>query len=145
MFNTIKLKNLEQHTHRFLWRDMHSERNPDHYVLTSVPFGDKPSGAIAMTAKMTKTSLPAAADAILCNAYVDDILPSVSTVEEAVNLTKDIQKVSNSGGFRIKMWTISGLGVHSNSVDCDVKLAENNEGSVLGMIWLSVDDVLKFN
>ena len=108
MFNAIKLKNLEQHTHRFLWRDMHSERNPDHYVLTSVPFGDKPSGAIAMTAmnetsKMNKTSLPAVADTILRNAYVDDILPSVSTVEEAVNLTKDIQKVLNSGGFRIKM------------------------------------------
>ena len=30
-------------------------------------------------------------------------------------------------------------------MDCDVKLGENNEGSVLGMIWLPVEDVLKFN
>ena len=128
---------------------MQSEKNPDHYVMMSVPFGDEPSGAIAMTAmnetaKMNQTVLPEAADAILHNTYVDDILPSVPTIDQAINLTKNIERVLNNGGFTVKHWIISGLGPHSNSKDIDVKIADINEGSVLGMIWLPKEDILKF-
>lgn len=39
-----------QHTHKFLWRKFDTTRPPDHYALTSVPFGNRPSGAIAIIA-----------------------------------------------------------------------------------------------
>ena len=145
MFNTIRLKPLEQHIHRFLWRNMEVKRAPDHYVLTSVPFGDKPSGAIVMTAmnetaKMKENDFPAAADAIRFNSYVDDILPSVATVEDAIRLTHEIEEVLRYGGFKIKHWVISGIGKYCNGV----KVGDCSEGGVLGMIWLPEEDVLKF-
>ena len=50
MFNCVRISELDQNTHRFLWRDGEVGREPDHYVLTRVTFGDKPSGAIATVA-----------------------------------------------------------------------------------------------
>lgn len=50
MYNAVEICSFDQHTHRFLWRDMDPFREPDHYVLQTVAFGDRPSGAIATTA-----------------------------------------------------------------------------------------------
>ena len=50
MYNTIFMSPLDQHCHHFLWRDLNIQSKPNHYVLTCVPFGDKPSGTIAMLA-----------------------------------------------------------------------------------------------
>lgn len=81
MYNTIKLSEKDQHTHRFVWRNLQMDRMPDHYALTSVTFGDRPSGAIStmalqMTAEMFQTEYPEAAELIIKNSYmyVDDLL-----------------------------------------------------------------------
>ena len=50
MYHTVKTKVVEQHTHRFLWRDMNTAREPDTYVIQRVSFGDRPSGTIATVA-----------------------------------------------------------------------------------------------
>jgi S-adenosylmethionine:diacylglycerol 3-amino-3-carboxypropyl transferase len=47
---------------------------------------------------------PRATEAIVKNAYVDDICDSVSTKEEAKDLISDIDEVLESGGFHIKRW-----------------------------------------
>ena len=48
MFNSIHLMLLEQHCHRFLWRGMDTEREPDIYVMERVNMGDSPAPAISM-------------------------------------------------------------------------------------------------
>ena len=50
MYHAVKLSVLDQHTHRFLWRDLETHRSPDTYIMTSVSFGDKPAGNIAIAA-----------------------------------------------------------------------------------------------
>ena len=50
MYHTVKTKPIDQHTHRFLWRDMDTTREPDTYIIQRVSFGDKPSGTIATVA-----------------------------------------------------------------------------------------------
>lgn len=85
MYHTIKLSTLDQYTHRFVWRDMNSDRPSDHYVLTSVTFGDRPSRAIATlalrhTVERFGSEFPAMQDMIVNNAYVDDILYILLTV-----------------------------------------------------------------
>ena len=49
MYHAVKTDSIDQHTHRFLWRNMEIEREPDVYVITSVSFEDKPAGNIAGT------------------------------------------------------------------------------------------------
>ncbi|PFX18047.1 hypothetical protein AWC38_SpisGene17602 [Stylophora pistillata] len=50
MYHTVKTTVLDRHTHRFLWRDMVTDRAPDTYVIKRVSLGDKPSATIATMA-----------------------------------------------------------------------------------------------
>ena len=66
MYHPVEIDSIDQHTHRFLWRNMETEREPDVYVITSVSFGDKLAGNIAtlalrQTAEMERKTYPNAA------------------------------------------------------------------------------------
>ena len=70
MYHTIKISILDQHVHKFLWRNFEVGRTPDIYVMTSVSFEDKPAGNIAITAlhetaKMGERQYPEAAEIVL--------------------------------------------------------------------------------
>ena len=42
MYNSVLLGVVEQHTHRFLWRNLETNRPPDHFCMLTVTFGDRP-------------------------------------------------------------------------------------------------------
>ena len=50
MYHTVKMTELDQHTHRFLWKNMDSTREPDTYIMLRVSVGDKPSATTATVA-----------------------------------------------------------------------------------------------
>ena len=109
MYHIVSIPLADQHVHRFVWRNCETEREPDIYVKTVLTFGDRPAPAMATTAMRKTATLkedvkPRAAEVIAKNAYVDDICDSVSTKEEAKDLTLDIDEVLESGGFHIKGW-----------------------------------------
>ena len=150
MYNSVRLKPVEQHTHRFLWRNMETHRNPDHYCMITVSFGDRPGGPIAITAMfksadMKKDVYPEAARVIKRNSFVDDLLKSVKNRKIAQRLIREIEEILNDGGFKIKHWIISGE--HEDSVDEDdgVKIVDVEEGGVLGMLWKPRSDLVCFN
>ena len=138
MYNSVYLEDIEQHTHRFLWRDM-EERTPDIWCITRVNMGDKPAGAIAveakdMTAERFRHLSPRAADIIVNSSYVDDIVDSVPSLPEARQLTEDMGSILEKGGFSVKEWKFGGMNSGSN------------EGvlRVLGTIWNPVQDCILF-
>ena len=47
MYHRILIPESDQHVHRYLWRDMETNREPDAYVKTVLTFGDKPAPAMA--------------------------------------------------------------------------------------------------
>ncbi|XP_068203603.1 uncharacterized protein [Palaemon carinicauda] len=110
MNKTVRISEHDQHTCRSLWRDLETDKEPDHYVLTAVTFGDTPSGIIAMMAlgKTTEMdeSFPLTAEMINRNSYVDDILSSVSTVERAKRSIVEANVILSWGGFQIKHWVM---------------------------------------
>ena len=72
MYHSVKTTPVEQHTHRFLWRDMNVRGEPDTYVIQRVSFGDKPSATIATvalrkTAQMGEELYPEAAKIVMEN------------------------------------------------------------------------------
>lgn len=145
MYNSVDISVFDQNCHRFLWREMDVDRTPDHYVLTTVTFGDRPGGAIAMIA-LRKTSemsdqCPNAKRLIECNSYVDDLLTSVGNHMEAHRLMEEVDLVLNRGGFEIKEWAVSGEKnmslVHPNIVD-------SKEEKVLGLSWDPQRDIFMF-
>ena len=103
MYNSIHLSTRDQHVHRYLWRDIQVHREPDHYALTAVPFGDRPSGTIALTAlqtiaEMFKKLYPDATKMITKNSYVDDLIHSVrSTITLLVSAQSPTDQASPCG------------------------------------------------
>ena len=172
MYHSIYISELDQHTHRFLWRDLNTERSPETYVMQVVSFGDRPAGAIAAigvrkTALKHKDNCQKACNTLIRNIYVDDILDSVGTRKEAELLSKEVTQILASGGFEIKSWMYSGDGGEKNVkslVLCSGNqiteeqrwiqktTEEINEEmddsiymtSVLGMRWHTVGDYLFF-
>ena len=50
MFHSVYLKLVEQHCHRFLWRELDVNKDPDIYIMERVNMGDRPAPAIATEA-----------------------------------------------------------------------------------------------
>jgi hypothetical protein len=165
MYHAIKMSLVDQHTHRFLWRD--DERDvPDTYVMTSVSFGDKPSGNIATvalrkTAEMMNGEYPVASQIILNNTYVDDIADSVEDTGSAVEITDQIERVIERGGFQIKHWIYTAKDEDTYTPrewpNCGEPMPQtttksaaqsigdnNNEQKVLGLQWNPKDDCFRF-
>lgn len=141
MYRSVKLSYMDQHTHRFVWRNMNTERRPDHFVLATVTFGDRPSGTIAMlalkhTAEMARNVYPNVADMIVKNSYVDDILYSTDKKSETSNLVRNAEELLSKGGFKIKHWIMSGV----NTGIQDINLMAIDKNKVLGLYWDTQED-----
>ena len=148
MYHAVKISLLDQHTHRFLWRDMDTDRDPDTYVISSVSFGDKPSGAIATaalrkTAEMGKSIYPREAQTISKNSYMDDILDSLDNQEKEKTTITNIEDLLKKGNFFIKHWTISGDQTEPLNQDVPDQLAVDGE-KVLGIGWDPKEDQFYF-
>ena len=140
MYNSVYLDDLEQHTHRFLWRDLEVDRPPDIWCITRVNMGDKPAGAIAIEAKDLMADLfqhdhPDAATFIKASAYVDDLVDSVESLQVAQDLAQGADRILSKGGFKVKSWAFRGRNVPE---------ASSEEQKVLGVHWIASKDVVLF-
>ena len=152
MYHRIRIPEIDQHVHRFLWRNLQTHREPDVYVKTVLTFGDKPAPAMAQialrkTAEEAKEAFPAAAQVIQDNTYMDDICDSVPTKEEARDLTRDIDTVLETGGFRVKGWVsnkLETLEVPKEEQKAAAFLQGGSVEKVLGVAWNSNTDTFSF-
>lgn len=99
----------DQHVHRYLWRNIETERPPDVYVKTVLTFGDKPAPAMAQialrkTAEEGEEFYPEAAKVLKEDVYMDDICHSEDTVQETRKVAEDLDKILMKGGFSVKNW-----------------------------------------
>ena len=152
MYHRVLIPLEDQHVHRFLWRNMETSRPPDTYVMNVLTFGDKPAPAMAQialkkTAEERENINPRAAQAVKDNTYMDDILDSVNTVQEAEELSSDIDDVLASGGFKVKEWR-SNEDLSKNNVTQETEEIKVPQGAaeekVLGVVWNTSDDVFKY-
>lgn len=93
---------------------------------------------------------PRAVQSILDNHYVDDLLDSTDTVEEAIKLAKDIKFIHQAGGFNIRNWisnsneVINALGesfTEKKSLNLQSSTATEK---VLGLSWCTKTDTFNF-
>ena len=147
MYHTVKIEEIDQHTHRFLWRQL-EDREPDVYVMTALSFGDRPAAAIASlalqkTAENCSEQYPDAATTIISNSYVDDIIDSFASKQTAEERVEQINTILATGGFKIKNWIVSGQQSEEDLSMFDDETA-NNDSKVLGVKWRVREDQLCF-
>jgi hypothetical protein len=155
MFHQIKIIERDQHYLLILWRDCNVLRKPDIYKMTVMPFGARCSPSCAkyiknLNAKKFEERFPRAV-AILERHYVDDLLDSVNTKDEAIELTKQIKYIHEQGGFNIRNWISNDQGVVAAiepliGKAMDVNLNFGSESGVEKVLfWETRSDCFVFN
>ena len=102
----------DTHVHRYLWRNLELTKKPTIYALKRVTFGDKPSPDMASfvmlkMAKDNEKDNPHAAAILRRDRYMDDSIHSCPTTKEAVQRIKELDRVLDTGSFKIKEWISS--------------------------------------
>ena len=148
MYHRIRLPEADQHVNRFLWRNLLTDREPDVYVKTVLTFGDKPAPVMAQialrkTADEAREDFPEAAQVRKDNTYMDDICDSFCTEEEAREVTKCIDSVLETGGFKVKGWLSKKANPNTDQEERKETaiLQGVNEEKVLGVVWNSQKDM----
>ena len=112
-YNSVIASERDQHLRRVIWRNCDQQADVKIYKTRCVNFGDKPAGAVALTAMRNTADLyrsidEEAADKLRDDSYVDDTSSGADTRERAVELSMNMEKIAAMGGFKFKKTTMSG-------------------------------------
>ena len=154
--HSIHLSEKDAQCHRFLWRDLHTLREPpDAFVIQNANMGDRLATAIAIevlkaTADLNRKAYPEGSEMIYHCSYIDDLIYSVPTPSYANQLAGEVNKLLSKGDFEIKCWQFSSIDSafnpsgQSSSVSL-LKGTSREETAVLGVDWQPVKDLLIFH
>lgn len=106
MFKQIWIEPSQRDYQRIVWRFVDTEPISD-YRLNSVTFGVTPSPYLAIRCLMQlaeegRYSHPLAARVLSSSLYVDDVVASVGSVEEARELRDQLRGLLHSAGFELR-------------------------------------------
>ncbi|XP_053699271.1 uncharacterized protein LOC128746246 [Sabethes cyaneus] len=153
MFLQVLMRAEDQQCQRFLWYD--EDGTIAAYVLQVMSFGAccSPSSAQFvknLNAERFRKEYPDAVEVIQKRHYVDDMLVSVSTEQEAIQLAQQVKRIHAAGGFEIRNWVSNSTHVvralqaehtEEKSLDLSPELATEK---VLGMWWCTKEDTFTY-
>lgn len=101
---------------------METSREPSTYVLLRVTFGDKPSPDMASfvilkIAEENREITLEASKILERDRYVDDLIHSCASTDDAFQRIVDLEKILNASGFKIKEWQCSSPQVRAKLKD----------------------------
>ncbi|XP_062702228.1 uncharacterized protein LOC134285471 [Aedes albopictus] len=155
MFHQVYVTKEDQNCQRFLWRENPTDAEPSTFVMQVMTFGACCSPSCAqyvknLNAEKHTGEYPEAATAIIKCHYVDDMLVSTETEDEAVQLAQDVRHVHAQAGFEMRNWISNSPAVlnalHNERID-EKSLNLGSElatEKVLGMWWCTKTDALTF-
>lgn len=136
---------------------MDSNAEVDVYKTTVMTFGSTSSPCSAQHVKNANAKRYAgqydrAVESITKRHYVDDLLDSFSSEEEAIMISKQVKDIHASGGFNIRNWISNSqklMNEMNNNVTTPnvVQLNWSNDVSpekILGLSWNTISDCFLF-
>ncbi|XP_058826902.1 uncharacterized protein LOC131686906 [Topomyia yanbarensis] len=153
MFLQVRMRDDDQQCQRFLW--YHEDGKIVVYVLQVMTFGAccSPSSAQFiknLNAERFRAEYPVAVEVIQKRHYVDDMLVSVCTEQEAIQLAQQVNRVHAEGGFEIRNWISNSKQVvhaleekqtEEKNLDLSPELSTEK---VLGMWWCTDSDTFTY-
>lgn len=153
MFHQIKIREQDRSCQRFFWNNGAGETAV--YEMCIMTFGACCSPSTAQYVKNLNAErfcgqYPEAVDAIIKRHYVDDMLVSVETEEEAIRTAQQVKYIHSQGGFEIRNWisnspaVLQSLGeedTETKNLDLSAEMATEK---VLGLWWCTENDTLTY-
>ncbi|XP_062538448.1 uncharacterized protein LOC134206736 [Armigeres subalbatus] len=153
MYHQVVIRDQDCPCQRFFWKDDTGEVAV--FEMRVMTFGAccSPSSAQFVkniNAERFTEKYPKAVDTIIKRHYVDDMLVSVETEEEAILLAHQVKYVHSHGGFEIRNWISNSPAVLKSLGEIDTKTknldvsAELATEKVLGLWWCTQKDTFTF-
>ncbi|KAB0798916.1 hypothetical protein PPYR_06796 [Photinus pyralis] len=136
MFRCVQVHPDDRVLQNIIWRDDPSAQMR-HLELQTVTYGSSCSPFLATRtlvelANQGKESYPLAAQVLLQQTYVDDILGGANTLDELIKLQTELTSLLASAGFKLHKW-------NSNNGSL-VSFQKEITSKVLGVLWDPVSD-----
>ena len=155
MFLQVGISSKDRPYHRFLWREFDNTRDPDVYEFSRVLFGNTASPFCAQFILQThaqehSATYPSAAVTVDNSMYVDDVLDSCETVEEARKLRQQLSELVGGAGFKLRKWSSNEVSVIEDIPPEDRLSSLEITGALLptqktlGVLWKADKDVFSF-
>ncbi|XP_055522508.1 uncharacterized protein LOC129716699 [Wyeomyia smithii] len=155
LFHLVWISKEDQDCQRFLWKENPTDVAPSTFVMQVMTFGACCSPSWAqyvknLNAEKHAGEYPAAATAIVQNHYVDDMLVSAETENEAIRLAQEVRHVQAKGGFQMGSWVSNSSAVLAALQKERIDEKSPNLGSELatekvsGMWWQTATDERTF-
>lgn len=152
MYRMIKINPSQRCFQNIIWRDS-TDQNLKCIELQTVTYGTNCAPFLATRslvhlAREEASKFPLAAEALLNQCYVDDILAGSNSKLEAELLVDELSRLLSSGGFRLHKWCSNHSSLletvdESQRVD-SVDISDGSHvNKVLGLKWYPNQDVFK--
>ncbi|XP_065092160.1 uncharacterized protein LOC135713002 [Ochlerotatus camptorhynchus] len=126
------------------------------YMLLTVTYGLAPSSFLATrTLQQIATdegdAYPLAGPSVPKNFYVDDYIGGANSIEEAVQLRRELSELLEKGGFMLRKWTsnrlevLQGLENDQIGTQSSLQFSPNESIKALGIRWEPEPDQLRFD
>ena len=145
-FSQVIMAKKDRRFHRFLWRGLDLTRPLDEYEAIRLMFGHRASPYLAQYvvrqhAEDNKDVCPLAAAIILLQMYMDDVMTSLETEDEAEDAHDQLIELLGKAGFKIRRWCSNRPAVLEDIPVEDCEANDNIEESelpcmkALGVQW----------
>ena len=140
MYLQVEIEERDRPYFRVLWRDFDSSREPDVYEFSRVVFGKNSAPIEAQfvaqeNARRHQDVYPMAAETVLKSTYMDDSIDSVETVQEGIQLYKELDSLWGTAGMQPRKWISNSPEVVAATPEADrateLQITEGQEPVVL--------------
>ncbi|XP_067643433.1 uncharacterized protein [Eurosta solidaginis] len=157
MFSQVKIRDDDQSSQRFLWRNGDPTKPIQTYVMSSMIFGAICSPCCAEFVKNTnaarfKSTMPQGSAAVIHNMYVDDLVISFNDPTEAEKVVKEAIVISLAAGFKLRNFLSNDKALQSilcGDIETPMTFVnmehEPTVDKVLGMFWNTHTDSFEFH
>ncbi|XP_017478659.1 PREDICTED: uncharacterized protein LOC108368325 [Rhagoletis zephyria] len=157
MFSQVKIRAEDRQSQRFLWRHGDQLQPIQVYVMTSMIFGAACSPCCAeyiknLNANRFKEEMPRGVKAVIENTYVDDLVASYDSSQEASEVVNEAITINAAAGFHLRNFVSNCKELQRQlnrgtprTPDIINMERQPKTDKVLGMYWNFSDDVLEFH
>ena len=156
MYHQLALTLEDRPLHRFLWRNMDQSKEPEVYEFLRYVFGGCycPFCAQYVWQKHAddhRAEYPLAAEAVKNSCYMDDLMPSVETVETAKEMRQQLTELGDKAGFHIRKWisqkpeVIMDIPEADRATKVDLEKKEFPVTKTLGVVCIVQEDKFSFS
>ena len=151
----VTMAKKDRRYHRFLWQGLDFSKSPEVYEAIRLMFGDRSSPYLAQYVvrqhvEDNRDNYPLAVTIILLQMYMDDIMTSLETDDQAIKARGQLRELLGKVGFKIRRWcsnrpeVLRDVPVEDRVANVNFEESELPYMKALGVQWNAETDMFTF-